>query len=134
MDHQDWNIVTWDKRGIKQKNESNSDFNRRIQKTGVSTTINKNIQFNSSGKCQLVTTGKKLESEQENFKHKSISLSISKNIARKRLEMKLSQKDLALKTALPENIIKSYEKGDGKTVYNPSIINKIEKVIGRVRS
>ncbi len=135
MEHQDWKVVSWDKRGVKQNKETDAAFIKRLQKNGSKiTTINKHTQHNSSGTSKLVTTGVKLENEEENFKHKSISLFIAKNISKKRLEMKLSQRELALKTALPENTIKLYEKGDGKTVYNPTILNKIEKIIGRVRA
>jgi ribosome-binding protein aMBF1 (putative translation factor) len=133
MEHQDWKPVSWDKRGVKQNNETNTAFMKRMQNTGNKTTVIKQAPVNHSTSKNLVTSAKKLEEENEYFKHKSVSLSIAKNIAKKRLEMKLSQKDLAFKLALPENIIKSYEKGDGKTVYNPSILNKIENVIGRVR-
>jgi ribosome-binding protein aMBF1 (putative translation factor) len=129
MEHQDWKTITWDKRGVQQKNETKNAFLKRSQKIGTTTVI-KPVYKNSI----LVTSGKKLENESEYFKHKSISLSVAKNIAKKRLDMKLSQKELALKLALPENIIKSYEKLDGNTIYNPDILNKIEKIIGRVRN
>lgn len=129
---QDWTTVTWDKRS-KQSNESKASFLKRKQNNQVLKTVIKNSNPNKSGVSEVVTTTNKLQNEDECFKHKSVSLSIARNISKKRIVMKLSQKDLAFKIALPENIIKSYEKGDEKTIYNPNILNKIEKVIGRVR-
>jgi ribosome-binding protein aMBF1 (putative translation factor) len=127
---QDWNIITWDKRGVRQNNESKAEFLKRNAK--ITNTLVKNVG-NKSGVSNLVTSSKKLEEESENFKHKSISLSIGKNIMRKRMEKKMTQKELALKISLPENIIRAYEKADPNTVYNPNILNKIEKVLGNVR-
>ena len=74
---------------------------------------------------------KKIENEEETFKHKSVSLSMSKKIAQKRCSMKLTQKDLAFKLSLPEKIIKDYE--NGSAIPNHIIINKIEKIIGKIR-
>ena len=42
-------------------------------------------------------------------------------------------KDLANKIFVPESVIKDYEKIGSKIIPNPNILNKIEKVIGRVR-
>ena len=133
MEHQDWKEVSWDKRGIKQSNESKNNFIKRSLNNQTLKTVYKTTNLNKSGINEIVSTTKKLENESECFKHKSVSLNIAKNIAKKRNDMKLTQKELAFKVSLPENIIKSYEKGDEKTIYNPNILNKIEKVIGRVR-
>jgi ribosome-binding protein aMBF1 (putative translation factor) len=127
---QDWKPVIWDKRGVKQNNESKADFLKRNAKN---TNIVVKPVVNKSAVSNLVITSKKLEEESEYFKHKSISLSIGKNIMKKRTEKKMSQKELALKISLPENIIKAYEKADPNVVYNPDILNKIEKVLGKVR-
>ena len=130
---QDWTPVSWDKRNSRYANESKKDFITRQQRTNQPiTTINKGVS-NKSGITSQVLSTKKLESEEETFKHKTLSTSIAKKIAQKRCEMKLTQKDLAFKLSLPESIIRDYEKLDGKTIPNPMILNKIEKILGRVR-
>lgn len=132
MNFQDWNEVTWDKRGQKQRNESKKDFERREQLAGRVNSQNKNISgLNKSTITQTTNNLKKIENEEETFKHKSVSLNMSKKIAQKRCEMKLTQKDLAFKLSLPEKIIKDYE--NGSAIPNHIIINKIEKIIGRIR-
>lgn len=134
---QDWTEVKWDKRGVKQVNESKNDFikrenmnGRRI--SGVLSTEKVN-KAGTNGLSDKVMSTRKLESETEIFKHKTIEPSISKRIAQKRCEMKLSQKDLANKIFVPESVIKDYEKIGSKIIPNANILNKIERVIGRVR-
>ena len=128
---QDWKEVKWDKRGIRQSHETKKDFllrenlnNRIVQKKTVNT---------SNINTPMAINAKKLEAEEENFNHKKVSLSVAKKIAQKRTELKLTQRDLAMKLSLPESIIKDYEKINGSVIPNPSILNKIEKILGRVR-
>jgi ribosome-binding protein aMBF1 (putative translation factor) len=125
MIHQDWETVKWDKRGVQNSNESKKDFMKRELQAGRVIS-----QLKISEKSASL---RKIESEEERFKHKTLSLSIAKRISQKRMEMKLSQKDLAMKLSLPESIIKEYEKINGNVIPNPNILNKIEKIIGRVR-
>lgn len=134
---QDWTEVKWDKRGVRQANESKNDFikresmnDRRISGVLSSEKINK---AGSNGLGDKVMSARKLESETETFKHKTLDPSIAKRIAQKRCELKLSQKDLANKIFVPESVIKDYEKIGSKIIPNPNILNKIERVIGRVR-
>jgi ribosome-binding protein aMBF1 (putative translation factor) len=126
MDHQDWKTVTWDKTN-KQKNETNKEYLKRQPSAIVSTVVK------SKGSVDKRILDAKLDAEDENFKHKTVSRDISKNIIKKRLELKMTQQDLARKVCISENIIKLYEKFDTKTIYDPNILNKIEKVLGRVR-
>ena len=134
---QDWTEVKWDKRGVRHATESKNDFikresmnDRRISGVLSSDKINK---AGSNGLGDKVMSARKLESETETFKHKTLDPSIAKRIAQKRCELKLSQKDLANKIFVPESVIKDYEKIGSKIIPNPNILNKIEKVIGRVR-
>ncbi len=128
MEHQDWKTIVWDKTN-KQTNESKKDFIKR-QSNSTTSILKTKSTINNVERRVL----SKIDSEEENFKHKTVSRDISKNITKKRIELKMSQQDLARKLCLPENIIKSYEKCDGKAIYDPNILNKIEKVLGRVRS
>lgn len=133
---QDWTPIGWNKQGTKQTNETKKDFLKRETQAGRVISSMNNITHNKAGSNGLkdkVMSTRKLEEEEDTFKHKSISLSISKRIAQKRCEMKLTQKELAMKLSLPESVIKDYEKLDGKVIPNPNILNKIEKILGRVR-
>ena len=56
---------------------------------------------------------------------------MGKKIAKLRCEKKLTQKDLAFQLSLNVKIIQDYEAS--KATINPNIINKIEKILGRIR-
>ena len=129
MEHQDWTEVKFDKRGKKQATETNKEFIKRQEKTGILHTVIKPL----SNKVEKVVNARKLEEESEYFKHKTVPMSIAKNISQKRCEKKLSQKQLANLLALPENLIRDYEKINSKIIPNPVVLNKIEKILGRVR-
>jgi putative transcription factor len=133
MSFQDWQPVSWDKRGEKRKNESKTEhLNRNIRTGNVATVAKQNInKAGSSGINEKVMSAKKLENEQDTFIHKKVSLSMSKRIAQARCAQKLSQKDLAFKLSLPVKIIQDYE--SGVAIPNHVITNKIEKVLGKIR-
>ena len=87
-----------------------------------------------SNKTQIdgVSNLKKVEKEEDTFKHATVSLSMSKRIAQARCEKKMTQKDLANALSLPFKIIQDYEAG--KAIPNHIVLNKIEKALGvRVR-
>ena len=129
MNFQDWNVVSWDKRGERSKNESKKDYiNNQTRKNNTVSTLK--TQSLNSNKIDIPNI-KKIEKEEDTFIIKTVSLNVSKRIAQKRCEQKLTQKELAFKLNLPEKIIKDYEAG--KAVPNHVILNKIEKILGRVR-
>lgn len=131
MDNQDWFQITWDKRG-RQPNETKSEFDKRIQNNSTYTTVLKNNNKNIDTIILEKSLDKKVETG--DLRHKNIPIEVSKNIANQRNKLKLSQRDLAIKICLPVSIIRDYENINNNTTHmNPSIINKIEKVIGRVR-
>ena len=129
MNFQDWNVVSWDKRGERSKNESKKDYiNNQTRKNNTVSSLK--TQSLNSNKIDIPNI-KKIEKEEDTFVIKTVSLIVSKRIAQKRCEQKLTQKELAFKLNLPEKIIKEYEAG--KAVPNHVILNKIEKILGRVR-
>lgn len=69
----------------------------------------------------------KIEHEEENFHHKRIDGDISKKIIQKRVEMKLSRKDLAQKINIKEKILSEYE--SGKAIPDNNIMNKIRNIL-----
>jgi putative transcription factor len=131
QNYQDWNVVTWNKTGEKKKNESDNQYINRIKKTNSSlvSTINKN-----SGNKQTEVDNlklRKIEAEEETFIIPKVSLSMGKKIAQLRCEKKMTQKDLAFKLCLNVKIIQDYE--NSKAIPNSNIINKLEKVLGKIR-
>ena len=56
---------------------------------------------------------------------------MGKKIAQLRCEKKLTQKELAFQLSLNVKIIQDYE--NSKAVVNSNIINKIEKILGKIR-
>ena len=71
---------------------------------------------------------KKIENEEETFKHPVVSLSLSKQIAQARNEAKMTQKQLDQRLNLPSNTVKQYE--SGTIIPNKMVINNIKKVLG----
>lgn len=131
MDNQDWVQITWDKR-CKQPNETKSEFDKRIKNNSSYTTILKSNNKNIDTIILEKSLDRKVETG--DLRHKNIPLEVSKNIANQRNKLKLSQRELAMKVCLPESVIRDYEKINNNTTHmNPSIISKIEKVIGKVR-
>ena len=129
MNFQNWEPVGWNKTGEKNTNESKTVYlNNQLRKNNV-ISQNKNV----SNKTQIdgVSNIRKIENEEETFKHKTITLSVAKKIAQARCEKKLTQKDLANTLNLPFKIIQDYEAG--KAIPNPVVLNKIEKILGRIR-
>lgn len=131
QNYQDWNVFSWNKTGEKKKNESDNQYINRIKKTDSSlvSTINKN-----SGNKQTEVDNlklRKIEAEEETFIIPKVSLSMGKKIAQLRCEKKMTQKDLAFKLCLNVKIIQDYE--NSKAIPNSNIINKLEKVLGKIR-
>jgi putative transcription factor len=126
---QDWETVGWNKTGEKSKNESKSSYlNNQMRKNN---TVSQNKNVSNKSQIDTVSNIRNIEKEEETFKHEKVSLSMSKKIAQARCEKKLSQKDLANALYLPFKIIQDYEAG--KAIPNPFVLNKIEKILGRVR-
>jgi putative transcription factor len=123
---QDWNVVSWDKRGKRRKNESKTSFiNNQMRKNN--TTSQLKVSKPNENKVSTVTNAKKIENEEESFKHQTVSLTVSKRIAQARCEKKLTQKELANKLNLPLKIIQDYE--TSKAIPNHVILNNIEKIL-----
>ena len=128
MNFQDWNTVGWDKRGEKSKNESNTEFlNKQIRNGNVTQKLKTNSV--NQNKVNVVTNAKKIENEQDTFKHKLVGSDVGKKIKQARCEKKLTQKELANAIFLQESIIKEFE--SGKAIYNAVVLNKIEKYFGK---
>jgi len=126
MDHQDWKPVTWDKKGEKPTGQSNKTYLANEMRKGNVSSVLKACSLNQN-KVNVVTNARKLDSEEETFKHQTIGLSTGKKIAQARCDKKLTQKQLANALSLHESIIKDFE--NGKAIYNAIIMNKLEKIL-----
>ncbi len=128
MDCQDWVTVSWDKRNQKNKNESKTQYiNNGLRKGTVVSQLKKNVGNSNDVSKANNDKIRKIEKEEDTFKHEKVSLNMSKLISKFRCEKKLSQKELAFKLNLQLKIIQDYE--NGKAIPNHIIINKIEKVL-----
>ena len=126
---QDWETVGWNKSGEKNKNESKTEYlNNQMRKNN---TVSKNKVVSNKSQIDGVSNIRKIEKEEDTFKHEKVSLSVAKKIAKARCEKKMTQKELANTLNLPFKIIQDYE--GGKAIPNPVDLNKIEKILGRVR-
>ena len=100
MEHQDWKILY-----VKKPNKNNK--NNNSSKKGPSNSLDKtNI---------------------DSFKNKKISSDISKKILQNRNSKNLTQKQLAQLINVKPSVINDYE--SGKAIPNPSILNKLKKII-----
>lgn len=126
--HQDWNYITFDKRGERKKNESKEQQIQRLRRTDptqVKTT--KTTHSNKSIIGQGAPSIRKIEKEEDTFKLPTVSKTMASKIAQARCVKKLSQKELAMQLALPIKIIKDYE--TATAIPNHLIINKLEKIL-----
>jgi putative transcription factor len=126
MNFQDWNEVKWDKRGEKSKNESNKDFMSKQLRTNNVVSSVKPGGLNQN-KININPNLKKIEKEEDTFKIKTVSMNVSKKIAKARCDKKMTQKELANAIYLPFKLIQDYE--NGTAIPNHVVLNKIEKIL-----
>ena len=131
MDGQDWTPVTLSKtHKAKTVGLSSAHAVALGKMTGVIET-QKKFDVGSNKSAHTSSTGlslKKLEDSTEEFKHTTVSASLSKAIAQARCAKKMTQAQLA--TAINERpqIVQEYEAG--KAIPNPAILNKLDKALG----
>ncbi len=116
--HQDWKQVI-----LRPKQEGNGksekDIRRALQTGGV---VETHVKLHSP------FASKKLDENPEDFHHKTISKELADAVKNKRIEMKLTQAQLAQKVNEKVNIIQDIENMKG--VYNHVIINKTLRALG----
>jgi putative transcription factor len=69
----------------------------------------------------------KIEAETEEFKVKTVDKDIGRLIMEKRQELKLTQRELAVKINEKPTVVNEYE--SGKAVPNQSVLGKLERVL-----
>lgn len=121
-----WDTVTWNKSGERQKGVSKQSQLNRARRAGNVTTAKKhgaggNIQNGS------FLNGKNLDDDNETLKHKTVTMELRKILQQERTKAGLSQKDLAAAINMKPIIIGNYESGKG--IPNPQLLTKIERII-----
>lgn len=113
LSHQDWKPVTLNRTYTADEKLKNA------QRTGQTTSVNKNTTQNKSAK---------LDAETENFTIVKSGLTLGKEIQQGRTAKKLTQKQLATMLNEKPQLIQQYE--NGQAIPNPQIINKLQKSLG----
>lgn len=115
-----WNAFT-----VLKKRQNTADNKKMIKKKalreGTATTEVKNKNRNQINK------NRKLDEVTEGAKHKTVGISLGKEILAARQKLNLSQKDLANKVNQKPAIIQEYE--SGKAIPNHQLLNKIKRVL-----
>ena len=92
---------------------------KNAQRTGQTTSVNKNTVQNKSAK---------LDAETENFTIVKSGLTLGKEIQQGRTAKNLTQKQLATMLNEKPQVIQQYE--NGQAIPNPQIINKLQRALG----
>jgi ribosome-binding protein aMBF1 (putative translation factor) len=108
FEHQDWNVVVLKK----QKSQNNNNAENKTKQIHVETPV----------------SIKKLNEDREDFHHKKIPKEVADAIKNKRLELKMTQVQLAQKINTRPQVIQEVE--SMKCVYDHIILNKITRVLG----
>jgi len=113
LSHQDWKPLTV------HRTFTTDEKLKNAQRTGQTTSVNKNTVQNKSAK---------LDAETENFTIVKSGLTLGKEIQQGRSAKKLTQKQLATMLNEKPQVIQQYE--NGQAIPNPQIINKLQKSLG----
>ena len=119
---QDWEPKVLYKNNKNQSSEQKKNTLITAQRKGETLSVKKDTHTDPNYLHIL-----KIEKEQETFKHETVSLSLSKQIAKARNSAKLTQKELAQRLNLPQTTIQNYE--NGKSIPNKMIISKIKQFL-----
>ncbi|XP_055626514.1 endothelial differentiation-related factor 1 homolog isoform X3 [Toxorhynchites rutilus septentrionalis] len=129
MSESDWDTVTVLRKKAPKastlKTESAVNLARR---QGIPVETNQKYNAGTNKQHVAAKNTAKLDRENEELKHKTVSHDVSKLIMQGRQAKGLSQKDLATKICEKPQIVNDYEAGRG--IPNNLILGKIERVIG----
>jgi len=126
MDGQDWTPVTLSKTHKQKTAGMASAQALAVGKASGVIEVEKKVAHATSA-----TTGlslRKLEDSTEEFKHATVSASLSKAISQARQAKKMTQAQLATAINEKAQIIQEYE--CGKAIPNPAILNKLDRALG----
>lgn len=118
--HQDWKPVV-----LRTKQDGNGksekDVRRALQNGGV---VESHVKTGGQG----AVISQKMDDNREDFHHKRISKELADAIKNKRIELKLTQAQLAQRINEKVNVVQDIE--GMKSVYNHVLVNKTLKALG----
>jgi ribosome-binding protein aMBF1 (putative translation factor) len=107
--HQDWDVVIFNK---KKQSSNNNNAEGSVKRIHLETPVS--LQ--------------KLSEDREDFHHKKIPKEVADAIRNKRLELNLTQTQLAQKINVRPQVIQEIESMKG--IYDHIIINKLTRILG----
>uniref|UniRef100_A0A8H7Y5A8 HTH cro/C1-type domain-containing protein n=1 Tax=Psilocybe cubensis TaxID=181762 RepID=A0A8H7Y5A8_PSICU len=128
MDDWDTKVVIGSKRNVAKVTKKDSDLNGMT--TGSVVATDKKISAGGNKAHQGTDHQRiaKLDRENEVAPPAKVAPSVGRAIQDARLELKLSQKDVAQKVNEKPSVIQDYE--SSKAIPNPQILGKLERVLG----
>lgn len=128
-DYQDWNSVTWEKRGpTGAAARSKSNVNQAARTGNVETQQKHGAGGNKSAQGRQPENAAKLDEHGENFKHETVSFDFKMALQQARLAKKMSQAALATAINEKQTVVNAYEAG--KAIPDGAIIQKLNKALG----
>ncbi|KAK0210437.1 multi protein bridging factor 1-domain-containing protein [Desarmillaria ectypa] len=128
----DWDtkVVIGSKRQVAKVTKKDSDLNGQARRAGAvvgtdkKTTAGGNKAHQSTDHQRIA----KLDRENEVAPPSKIPPSVGRAMQTARMDLKLSQKDVAQKINEKPSVLQDYE--SGKAIPNPQILGKLERVLG----
>lgn len=128
-DYQDWNTVTFEKRGPTGAAARDKKAVAAASRTGnVATTKKFSAGGNQSAHGKQPENASKLDEHGENFKHETVSHDFKMALQQARLAKKMSQAALASAINEKQTVVNEYE--SGKAIPNGAILQKLNKALG----
>jgi putative transcription factor len=128
-DYQDWNTVTFEKRGpTGAQAKTKQAVNSAMRSGNVETTKKFAAGGNQSSHSKQPENAAKLDEHGENFKHDTVSQDFKMALQQARLAKKMSQAALATAINEKQSVVNEYE--SGKAIPNGAIIQKLNKALG----
>lgn len=131
MADQDWTTVTFTKTNKQKQQQALSSQRAVAQAKAAGIVTTERRQGSAENKSAHTSTGmsaRKLEEDNETFKHQTVNQNLAKSIVQARLAKKMTQAQLAQAINERPQIIQQYE--SGAAIPNPSIINKLDRALG----
>lgn len=129
MSESDWDTVTvLRKKAPKASTLKTESAVNQARRQGIPVETSQKYNAGTNKQHVAAKNTAKLDRENEELKHKTVSHDVSKLIMQGRQAKGLSQKDLATKICEKPQIVNDYEAGRG--IPNNLILGKIERVIG----
>ncbi|CAK9291308.1 unnamed protein product [Gordionus sp. m RMFG-2023] len=100
---------------------------KEAQRKGVPVDTAKKYAAGTNKQKSVDKNTLKLEQDTENLQHEKVPLELGKIISKRRVEMNMTQKDLATKICEKPQIVNEYE--SGKAIPNQQIISKMERIL-----